>query len=319
MREFNIVDFKADEEIQDFYLVKSSALKKNSNGKTYLDIVIGDSTGEIGCKKWDVSVEEEAKLVQLKEGDIVKIRAVVTLWNGGKQLRISRIRGAVAEDNISIIELIKAAPEDPEEMYSFIFKRAEEMVDEELRGICLHFLGEYREKLLYYPAAQKNHHAEYAGLLYHIKRMLINGDLMCSVYPFLNKDLVATGVILHDMQKINEINSNEIGLSTGYFTEGMLLGHLIQGVKAIHEYSVKNGMNKEKAMMLEHMILSHHYEPEFGSPKRPMFPEAEILHYLDIIDARMFDMEEALSGVEEGEFSDRVWTLDNRRIYKAHI
>ena len=96
-----------------------------------------------------------------------------------------------------------------------------------------------------------------------------------------------------------------------------MLGHLIQGVKLVDRMALEMGMDREKAIMLEHMILSHHYEPEFGSPKKPLFPEAEVLHYLDILDARMFDMQAALEATEPGAFSDRVWTLDNRRLYKS--
>ena len=95
-----------------------------------------------------------------------------------------------------------------------------------------------------------------------------------------------------------------------------MLGHIVQGVKLLDKETERLGFPREKAIMLEHMILSHHYEPEFGSPKKPLFPEAELLHYLDILDARMFDMEDALVGVEPGEFSTRVWTLENRKIYK---
>ncbi|HZK02253.1 MAG TPA: hypothetical protein VFC96_05250, partial [Anaerovoracaceae bacterium] len=125
-----------------------------------------------------------------------------------------------------------------------------------------------------------------------------------------------TGVIIHDVEKLNEIISDENGIASGYSFEGQLLGHLIQGVKTIDRMAEEIGMSEEKTVMLEHMILSHHYEPEYGSPKKPLFPEAEILHYLDIVDARMYDMEEALFGTKPGEFSEKVWTLDNRRLYR---
>ena len=95
-----------------------------------------------------------------------------------------------------------------------------------------------------------------------------------------------------------------------------MLGHLVQGVKYVDRLAEELGIDKEKAIMLEHMILTHHYEPEFGSPKKPLFPEAELLHYLDMMDAKMFDMEAALAATKPGEFSDRVWTLDNRKLYK---
>jgi len=144
----------------------------------------------------------------------------------------------------------------------------------------------------------------------------MTGIAICGVYTDLNQDMVATGVIIHDMEKLNEIESNEYGISPGYSMEGQLLGHIVMGVKSLDRITEKLDFPREKALMLEHMILSHHYEPEFGSPKRPLFPEAEVLHYLDILDARMFDMYDALAATEPGEFSDRVWTLDNRRLYK---
>lgn len=316
MKEFYIADFKTDEEITDFFIIKTIALKLGSNKKQYLDLLVADSTGEVTAKKWDVADSELPSINEIKDGDIVKIKAVVTQWNGLKQLRVMKVRKKVDNDPIELMDLIKAAPERAEDMYEYIYNRAETMEDQHLKTICIKLLSENKERLMYYPAAQKNHHAQLAGLLYHIKRMLMNGERMCQVYTNLNADLVAAGVILHDMEKLNEIDSNELGISTGYSFEGQLLGHLVQGIKSIEKIAEEIGMPREKAIMLEHMILTHHYEPEFGSPKKPMFPEAEILHYLDIIDARMFDMADALQGVQAGEFSDRVWTLDNRKIYK---
>lgn len=316
MKEFYIADFKTDEEITDFFIIKTIALKLGSNKKQYLDLLVADSTGEVTAKKWDVADSELPSINEIKDGDIVKIKAVVTQWNGLKQLRVMKVRKKVDNDPIELMDLIKAAPERAEDMYEYIYNRAETMEDKHLKTICIKLLNENKERLMYYPAAQKNHHAQLAGLLYHIKRMLMNGERMCQVYTNLNADLVAAGVILHDMEKLNEIDSNELGISTGYSFEGQLLGHLVQGIKSIEKIAEEIGMPREKAIMLEHMILTHHYEPEFGSPKKPMFPEAEILHYLDIIDARMFDMADALQGIQPGEFSDRVWTLDNRKIYK---
>ena len=214
-------------------------------------------------------------------------------------------------------DYIKAAPEEPADMYEYIYSRAEVFQDQDLRNICMRELTDNKEKLMYYPAAQKNHHAEMGGLLYHVKRMLMMAERACEVYTNLNRELVMTGVILHDMEKINEIQSNELGVSTGYSFEGKMLGHLVQGVRTIDRLADELGMPREKAVMLEHMILSHHYEPEFGSPKKPLFPEAEMLHYLDMIDAKMFDMQDALEKTEPGEFSDRVWTLDNRTLYRV--
>lgn len=316
MKDFYISGLKTGQEVTDFFMVKSIAVKMGSNKRQYLDLLLGDKTGEITAKKWDVVDEELPSYSKIKEGDILKIKALVTEWNGMKQFRVMRVRGQSGNDPVEISDFIKAAPEKPEDMYAYILEKAENLKDEDLRKLCVRVLTEQKEKLMYYPAAQKNHHAELAGLLYHIKRMLMNGEQMCQIYTNLNKDLVLAGVILHDMEKINEIESNQQGISSGYSFEGQMLGHLIQGIKMVDRLTEELGFPKEKAIMLEHMILSHHYEPEFGSPKKPLFPEAEILHYLDIIDARMFDMEDALEKTEPGGYSDRIWTLDNRRLYK---
>ena len=314
MKEIFIKNLRKDMEITDFFMVKSSAIKTGANGKQYLDITLGDKTGEVSAKKWDVSEAEQESLVQIKEKEIVKVKGLVTEWAGQLQLRIQKIRKAVPEDGQAMADFVKAAPEDPQDMYEYILKTAEGIEDDDLRRLCVKVLTENREKLLYYPAASKNHHAQLGGLLYHTKRMLMTGERVCQVYTNLNRDLVLCGVIMHDMEKLNEIEAAEDGI--GYSFEGQMLGHIIQGVKAVDRMTLELDFPREKAIMVEHMILAHHYEPEFGSPKKPLFPEAEVLHYLDILDARMFDMQSALEATEPGGFSDKIWTLDNRKIYK---
>ena len=316
MKEFYINNLNVDQEITDFFLVKAIAIRVGSNRKQYLDLTLGDSTGEINAKKWDLADEEVYGLANIKEGDCVKIKASVSEWNGIKQLRIARVRKAQKEDKLDMTDYIKAAPEDPNEMYDYIFTKANEISDVDLKKLAIRFLSENKEKLLYYPGAMRNHHAEMAGLLYHMERMLMLGEKACSVYTNLDKDWVVCGVILHDMEKLTEIMSNELGISPGYSFEGKLLGHIVLGVRKVAEMAKEEGVSEEKAIMLEHMILAHHYEPEYGSPVKPLFPEAELLHYLDMLDAKMFDFEDNLAGVQPGDFSERVRTLDGRMLYK---
>lgn len=316
MKEIFIKDLVKDQEITDFFMAKTVAIKVGANGKQYMDIVLCDKTGDITAKKWDVSDAEYPVLKAIEDKSIVKIKGLVTEWAGQLQVRVQRIRVANEQDEQQMMDFVKAAPEEPEAMYDYILSVAENMADEDLKKITKKLLVDNKERLMYYPAAQKNHHAHLGGLLYHMKRMLMTGERVCQVYTNLNKDLVASGVIIHDMEKLNEIESGTDGIATGYSFEGQMLGHIIQGIKSIDRIALELEIPREKAIMLEHMILSHHYEPEFGSPKRPLFPEAEVLHYLDILDARMFDMHAALEATAPGEFSDRVWTLENRKLYK---
>ena len=316
MKEHYIAQLRTDDEITDFFLVKEISVKTGSNKKQYLDILLADKSGEVFAKKWDLGEGELEGLSRIAPGDIIKVKALVTEWNNAKQMKISKIRGVGPEDEIDRADFFKAAPEDPEKMFAYIYSIAESMEDKDLKAITARFLADNKKRLMYYPAAAKNHHAQYAGLLWHMKRMLMMAENYCRVYTFLNRDLLVAGVILHDMEKLNEMDSDENGIVSEYTFEGNMLGHLVQGVVTIDHMAEELGMPTEKKIMLEHMILSHHYEPEFGSPKRPLFPEAEALHYIDMVDAKMYDMEEAIFGAESGGFSDRVWTLDNRRIYR---
>ena len=316
MKDRYIADLKTNEDVIIYLLVKSVAIKVGSNRKAYLDLLLADNTGEINGKKWDIADDEVAGLQRIKENSLIKVRALVTEWNGMKQLRISRIRLTGAEDELDMSDFVKAAPEKPEDMFDYIYGKAEGFGDKDLSRLCTTILSARKKPLMYYPAAQKNHHAEQAGLLYHVKRMLMTAEKVCEVYTNLDRELLMAGVILHDMEKINEIESNELGISPGYSFEGKMLGHLVLGVREIEKTAAELGISREKTVMIEHMMLSHHYEPEFGSPKRPLFPEAEMLHYLDMIDAKMFDMEEVIEKTEPGQFSERVWTLNNRTIYR---
>jgi 3'-5' exoribonuclease len=196
-----------------------------------------------------------------------------------------------------------------------LFERVRAIRDEKLRQLVLLRLEDAGDRLDYYPAAQRLHHAERSGLLHHTSTMLKGAAALCELYPALDGDLLAAGVILHDLCKITEMNANEVGLASEYTLEGQLVGHLVQGVAEINRLGREIGMDEELRIMLEHMILSHHDMPEYGSPKRPMFPEAEVLHTLDMLDARMYEMQRALEAVQPGSFTERIWSLE-RKLYR---
>lgn len=310
----NISELKAGEKAEGFYLIKDFEVKKTTNGKQYIDIELVDKTGEINAKIWEYT-EEKEEIV--KDSSIVKIRGEVLEWNGSKQLKVNKIRAKMPSDSIEISELIPSAPIGQDEMLKSVRSYINKIKDAEIKLLVENIVSKYMNKLYYYPAAKKNHHSYRGGLLYHTLRMLQSGEKLCQVYGFLKTDYVYAGIILHDICKIVEMDSDEYGIVSDYTMEGKLLGHIIQGVKEIEIEGEKIGLSREKSIVLQHMVLSHHYEPEFGSPKKPMTPEAELLHFLDIIDARMFDFEHALEGIEPGQFTDKLWLLDNRNLYKA--
>lgn len=311
-----LADLTPGENVEDFFILKSLVIRTANNGNKYGDLILADKTSEMVTKIWDLNKDVLPVVNDLREKDIVKIRGVVNEWNGTKQLKVLRIRKRTEEDPIDLEDFIKASPIPGKEMYERVLAFAQDIKDQDYREIATALLEKNKDRLLYFPAAAKNHHAEMGGLLYHVLRMLQNAEGMCSVYSILNPDLLKCGVILHDIAKLDEIDADQYGMADRYTFEGQMLGHIVQGIKMIDRVSEEVKLPREKQILLEHMLLSHHYEPEFGSPKKPLFAEAEILHYLDIIDARIYDMENALKNVEAGEFSEKIWTMDNRKLYK---
>lgn len=318
MKSYYVKDLKPDEGhiITDSYLVRNADIRDGNNGKKHLYMTLADATGEVQAIKWSLTNEEVSSFSNIKIGMIISLSGRCKEWQGKNQIIIDVIKGRTKEENIDKYDFYKSAPHESQYMYDFITGTIDSFEDDDFKKICRYFYDKNKDRLMYYPAAMSNHHAEYGGLLYHVMRMMEMGIRACEVYTYLNRDLLLAGVALHDIDKLEEIDSDENGVVPDYTLRGKLLGHLVMGVNSIAEAGKALEIDEEKSLMLQHMSLSHHYEPEFGSPKKPMFPEAEILHYLDILDAKMYDCEEALQNIEPGEFSDRVFTLDNRRLYK---
>lgn len=311
-----INEFKISDKVDGYFIIKSYDIKKTNNGKEYADIILSDKTGQINAKLWDCN--EKYKNI-LKTCSIVKVRGDVTEWQGNKQFKIMKIRNITNEDNIILSEIVPSAPIESSDMFNDIVMYINKIKDDKIRKLVDRLINKYKDKLLFYPAAKNNHHSYRGGLLYHVLRMLQTGEKIGQIYEYLDMDYVYAGVLLHDICKLNEMDANELGIVSDYTMEGKLLGHIVQGIKEIEIEAEKADLDKEKSILLQHMIFSHHYHPEFGSPKKPMIPEAELLHYLDIIDARMFDFKNVLDSIEPGEFSDRVWVLDNRNVYKKEL
>ena len=313
MEEKKISDFENAGTIQGFYMIKSISVRKAKNGSFFADLTLSDSTGEINAKIWDAQENAETFF---GSGAIVKVRGDLSQWKGRPQLTIKKIRKAEPQDGLDIENFVQSAPESFESMYGEVLSFIDKMSDPDLKKLSGHLFDSVKDKLSYYPAAKSNHHAIRCGLLYHTLTMLRVGEKLSSVYSKIDRDLLYAGIIVHDLAKTREMESNEMGIVSEYTREGKLLGHIIQGITDIDKAGETLGIPHETVLLLKHMVLSHHYEPEFGSPRKPMIPEAELLHYIDMIDARMFDFFGSLDKTENGEFTDRVWTLDNRQLYK---
>ena len=295
-----------------FWLIKTVDRKTNVKGAPYLDMMLCDKDGEISAKLWDYS---ELVHGTFDAGELIKVRATVTQFNGADQLRIEKIRKVTAADGVNISDFVPTAEYSGEKMLGAIMNAIASVKDEELKTLTYALVKEREKEILTWPAAFKLHHAIRGGLLYHTLSILKLSEGVCMLYPSVDKDLLTCGIIVHDLCKIDEFDLNPAGLVSAYSVRGELLGHLVMGAMKIEQKAIELGISREKAMLLEHMVISHHGEPDFGAAVRPMFLEAEILSQLDTLDATIYEITSAVGEVKEGEFTGRMWALDNRKLF----
>lgn len=300
-------------QVEGFAVIKQCEVKAAKNGSSYLDLLLSDKEGEIFAKIWDYTPSLTNKLTA---DMLVKVRGKLQKYRDNDQLIIDRIRAATSEDGVSLDDYVKSADYKGEDMFDSIVKTVSEFRDADLKNLVLHLLNENREKLVCFPAAFKLHHAIRGGLMMHTLSIVKLCEGVCKVYPFVNRELLISGAVLHDIAKTIEFEISGTGLASGYTVEGNLIGHLVKGAMMIAEAAEKLGTDKEKSLLLQHMVISHHGEPEFGAAVRPLFLEAELLSQLDMMDATVYEIMDATAGVKKGEFTNRLWALDERKFYR---
>ncbi|MDR3052227.1 MAG: HD domain-containing protein [Oscillospiraceae bacterium] len=310
MADETIAAIRKDERFESWLLVRAAEQRTASNGKQYLDMTLGDRTGNINAKMWDGTVPPPPP------GSVVRVRGTGNEFQGRMQLRVEKLTPAAPGDDVDMAALVPCAPGDPAQMMAGLRETVAAMADRDLAALTGALLDAAGEPLLTYPAAKTMHHAQRSGLLYHITTMLKAARALCGVYPYLNADLLYAGVIVHDLAKLKELDADALGGVRDYTTDGKLLGHLVRGVVDIEQAARACGAAPQTALLLQHMVLSHHGKAEFGSPVPPRFPEAEVLHTLDTLDARLDEMTDALQRTLEGGFSEKVWGLENRQLYR---
>nr|WP_263328420.1 3'-5' exoribonuclease YhaM [Neobacillus sp. Marseille-Q6967] len=305
-----ILHYDVGEQVDLYLMIKSATKGTASNGKPFLTLILQDKSGEMEAKLWDANEEQEKNFAAQS---IVKIVGELQNYRGKSQLKIKQIRRTGANDAVKIDDFLETAPLSKDEMISKLTQYIFEMRNPNIQRITRHLLKKHQMAFMEFPAATKNHHEFVSGLVYHVVSMLDLAKSIASLYPSLDRDLLYAGVILHDMGKVVELSGP---ISTVYTIEGNLLGHISIMVNEISKAAEELGISGEEVVVLQHLVLSHHGKAEWGSPKPPLIKEAEILHYIDNIDAKMNMLDRALERVKPGEFSERIFALDNRSFYK---
>lgn len=298
--------------LEGFCLVKTVEQKQTAKGVPYLDLLLADSGGEIVAKLWDYKQDLHG---DFQNGMLVKVRGTVSPFNDTQQLRVERVRPTVPEDGVRTEDFVPNAGVEGERMFDVLLETVTHFEDAQLQKLVLFLMEEYKEKLLYWPGAFKLHHAVRGGLLYHTLSILRLAQRAAELYPFIDADLLYSGVILHDLCKIQELEVTETGIASGYTVQGELIGHLVRGAIAVEQACLQLEIPEETRILVQHMLLSHHGEPEYGAAVRTKFAEAELLAQLDMLDARVYEFMQAQEGTNPGEYSARQWALDNRKIY----
>ena len=281
------------------------------NGKKFIAFTFQDTTGTIDGKFWDASEEEINKF---EAGKVVALQGKRELYNGNPQVKIIHMRLARPDEPSEPTQYMERAPLKKEEMEEEINQTLFEIINPHWNRIVRFLLNKYQKEFFDFPAAKRNHHAFAGGLAYHTVSMLRLAKAIVKEYPELNPSLLYAGVILHDLGKVIELSGP---MSTEYTLVGNLVGHLVLVDEEITKacIALKFDENEEDIVVLRHMVLAHHGLLEYGSPVRPRIMEAEILHQIDNLDASMQMMLTSLRQTQPGNYSDRIFGMDNRSFY----
>ncbi|MEC1670807.1 3'-5' exoribonuclease YhaM [Bacillus mojavensis] len=298
------------EQVDQYLLIKSLTKGIASNGKPFLTLMLQDQSGDIEAKLWDAKQSDE---VTYAPQTIVKVVGDVHHYRGRTQLKLRNIRPVSENENVNIDDFLETAPIPKNEMLDTITQYIFEMKNLNIQRITRYLVKKHEAEFMDYPAATKNHHEFVSGLAYHVVSMLNLAKAIADLYPSLDRDLLYAGVILHDLGKVKELSGP---VATSYTVEGNLLGHISIMVTELSKAAEELQIDSEEVLILQHLILSHHGKAEWGSPKPPMVKEAEILHYIDNLDAKMNMMDRALERVKPGDYTERVFALENRSFYK---
>lgn len=309
---FNEITADLKEEFEFVALITALSTRPTKTGKDYMDLELTTKEGILKAKKWTIASTDKT----LKVGDAIEGTAKVNVYQGAISLVINEMTKVsidASEFKLTVIEPVNALVE---EFYGYI----EAIENPHLKAMASDLMEkeEIKNNFFIHPAAKSCHHAEENGLLYHTTRMLRAAKQLCECYnhssQVVNRDLIYTGIIFHDIGKIWEMSMTPAG--NGEYTKYSMLGHIYLGALEVYKYYAKGVIDEETAFQLQHIILSHHGKLEYGSPVVPMTPEAVLVSMIDNTDAKLFACQNDMLRLHPGEMSkDGNFSLDGAHVY----
>ena len=303
-----ISEFEERDRIQGQFLVGNVTKGVNANGP-YLNVELRDASGSISAKKWEVVGQDENNFVA---GNIVLVTGEVLKYKEALQLKILDAELVNPED-VDTAKFVKAPPIPKEEIVKRFNAYVDSIQNKDCRAILDYLIKRLSPNLFEYPAAVSVHHDYACGLLMHTISMADIGDFLAKYYSNIDRDMLITGILLHDMGKCIEFEGPAV---YKYSLEGKLLGHISIMASEVRNAAQQLGIKGETPLLLEHMVLSHHGQHEFGSPVLPLTKEALLLSLIDNLDSKMVCLDKNLENVEPGGFTQKIFPLDNRMFYK---
>ena len=296
------------EHVDGQFLVGSVSKGVNATGGSYFSVELRDASGTITAKKWDATLEDEKIFVA---GNVIELSGETNKYKDQLQLKILSAE-LVPLNEIDVERFVKAPPVSKETLIKRFKDHVSSIKNEDCLRIIRYFMDKFGDNIFSYPAAVSIHHEYSSGLLMHSVTMADIAASLCDTYD-VDHDLIITGCLLHDLGKIIEL---EGPIVYKYSLEGKLLGHISIMAAEIRKAGQELKITSEIPMLLEHMVLSHHGQQEFGSPVMPLTKEALLLSLIDNLDSKMVVVSKALQDVEEGGFTNKIFPLDNRAFYK---
>jgi 3'-5' exoribonuclease len=303
-----IAELTDGDHVQSQFLVTAVAKGVTANSRSYLTVTLQDATGTLDAKKWDV---EEADNDIFVPGNIVAVEAEVLSYKNILQLKI--LSGeALPQESIDFTRFVPSAPVPKAELIKKLEGYLASLQNPQVKKLTEYLVKKHYDAYVNYPAAVRNHHNFASGLLYHSLCMADDAEALAKLYPGLNRDVLVAGALIHDIGKTIELSGP---VATKFTLDGRLLGHISIMQAEVKEAADALGLVGEIPAVMEHMILSHHNKPEFGSPVLPETREAVALAAIDDFDAKMAILDKAYQGVKPGEWTQKVLTMDDRYFY----
>lgn len=291
-------------------LVGQTSQGTNKSGTPYLNIELRDSSGSLPSKKWEIEDEDKDIFVS---GNIVEVMIEIINYNSSLQGKILRAK-PLSVDEVDVSRFVKAPPIPKEELVERFNRLVNSIKDKDCKLILDYFIKKFGQKIYDAPAASSVHHEFGSGLLMHSVSLAEHADYFSKYYKDINRDLIVTGALIHDFGKMIELEGPAV---YRYSVEGKLLGHISIMCGEIRIAQKELGITSEIPLLLEHIVLSHHGQLEFGSPIMPLTREALLISMIDNLDSKMLVLDKAYEDIDDGEFTQKIFSLDNRSFYKT--